>query len=104
MSIIIKDIKKSSKNDNEIIRVDVSEFRGQELIGIRIWYSAIENGEFVYRPTQKGVTLQLSEFAELQDAVDKLANYISDKNTGNIPEQFSESTVSEEAKETVKKS
>ena len=89
MGVIIKDIK---KNSSEIIRVEVSEFQGKELISIRIWYSSIDpSGEFIYKPTQKGIALQISEFAELQDAINKLANYVNDRNTGNIPEQFSES-------------
>ena len=100
MSVIIKDIQKSSKNNNEIIRVDVSDFKGMELIGIRIWYSTLENGEYVYKPTQKGVTFQLSEFSELQDAINRLANYINDRDTGSIPEQFTESAGGEETKGT----
>ena len=103
MSIIIKDIR---KNSSEIIRVEVSEFQGNDLINIRIWYSTInpDTGELLFKPTPKGVALQLSEFAELQDAINRLANYINDKKTGNIPEQFPESIVykKEEAKEETK--
>jgi len=97
MGVIIKDIK---KNNNEIIRVEVSEFQEKELINIRIWFQAMDQntGEFIFKPTQKGVALQLSEFAELQDAVNRLANYIKDKDTGNMPEQFSGEKVKEETK------
>ena len=86
MSVIIKDIK---KNNNEIIRIEVSEFKGRDLINIRIWYQSIEggSGELVFKPTQKGVTLNISEFEELKDGVDKLGNYIQDKVTGNKPKQ-----------------
>ena len=99
MGVTIKDIKKNNKNDNEIIRIDVSEFQGKEYISIRIWYSTVVNGEFVYKPTQKGVSLPISEFSELQDAVNRLENYINDKNTGSMPEQFSEPSCEEEVKE-----
>jgi hypothetical protein len=86
MSIIIKDIQ---RNSNEIIRIEVSEFKGRELINVRIWYQAIDSasGDVVYKPTQKGVTLNINEFAELKDGIDKLDNYIKDKNTGSHPEQ-----------------
>ncbi len=86
MSVIIKDIK---KNNNEIIRIEVSEYKGRELINVRIWYQAIDSasGDLVYKPTQKGVTLNISEFEELKDGVEKLGNYIHDQLSGGKPEQ-----------------
>ena len=76
MSVIIKDIK---KNNNEIIRIEVSEFKGRELINIRIWYQSIDGkGDVVYKPTQKGIALNLSEYDELRDGIEKLKNYIDD--------------------------
>lgn len=86
MSVIIKDIK---KNNNEIIRIEVSEYKGRDLINIRIWYQSIDagSGDLVYKPTPKGVTLNISEFEELRDGVDKLGNYIQDQLTGNKPKQ-----------------
>ena len=86
MSILIKDIQ---RNSSEIIRIEVSEFKGKELINIRIWYVAGRDmdGNDIYKPTQKGVALNISEFKELQDGVEKLANYINDKSAGSVPEQ-----------------
>ncbi len=86
MSVIIKDIK---KNNNEIIRIEISEFKGRELINIRIWYQSIDaaSGDIVYKPTPKGVTLNVSEFKELQDGVEKLGNYFQDQARGSGPEQ-----------------
>lgn len=85
MGVLIKDIQ---RNSSEIIRIEVSEFKGRELINIRIWYQAIdEGGEVVYKPTQKGVTLNINEFNELKDGIQKLANYIDDKQAGKQPEQ-----------------
>ena len=97
MSVIIKDIK---KNNNEIIRIEVSEFKGRDLINIRIWYQSIDsgNGELVFKPTQKGVTLNISEFEELKDGVEKLGNYIQDQLTGNKPKQPSEEKPQKEKK------
>jgi len=86
MSIIIKDIKKNSK---EIIRIEVSEFKGMDLINIRIWFSAIDggSGDIVYKPTQKGITININEFEELKDGIDRLENYIKDKKSGKTPDQ-----------------
>ena len=86
MPTIIKDIK---KNNNEIIRIEVSEYKGRELINIRIWYQAIDanSGDLVFKPTQKGVTLNITEFEELKDGVEKLGNYLQDQRTGKKPDQ-----------------
>lgn len=98
MSVIIKDIK---KNNNEIIRIEVSEFKGRDLINIRIWYQTIDSGsgDLVFKPTQKGVTLNISEFEELKDGVDKLGNYIKDQLSGKKPEQPGDDKPVEEKKE-----
>jgi hypothetical protein len=101
MSVVIKDIK---KNNNEIIRIEVSEYKGRELINIRIWYQTIDNasGEMVFKPTQKGVTLNIAEFEELKDGVEKLGNYIHDQLTGSQPVQLNEAKQKEEKSEKTK--
>ncbi len=77
MGQIIADIK---RNEREIIRIEVSEFKGKELINLRQWYYHVE-GE--YRPTQKGVALDISKYKELKEAVDKIGQYIDDKKEEN---------------------
>ncbi len=86
MAVLIKDIQ---RNNNEIIRIEVSEFKGMELINIRIWYVAGRDmdGNEIYKPTQKGVALNITEFSELKNGIDKLEAYIKDKKTGKVPEQ-----------------
>lgn len=98
MSVIIKDIK---KNNNEIIRIEVSEYKGRDLINIRIWYQAIDgaSGDVVFKPTQKGITLNISEFEELKDGVEKLGNYIHDQLSGTKPKQPGEDAGKPEKKE-----
>lgn len=102
MSVIIKDIK---KNNNEIIRIEVSEFKGRELINVRIWYQTIDSasGDLVYKPTQKGITLNIAEFEELKDGVEKLGNYIQDQLTGNKPKQPGEDSGKQEQKNKTEK-
>ena len=86
MSILIKDIQ---RNASEIIRIEVSEFKGKELINIRIWYVASRDndGKEIYKPTQKGIALDIAEFEELRKGIDKLAVYIKDRNSGSVPDQ-----------------
>jgi len=84
MGVLIKDIQ---RNSTEIIRIEVSEFKGRELINIRIWYQSVAGGEVVYKPTQKGVTLNINEFHELKDGIDRLSTYIADRESDVMPEQ-----------------
>ena len=85
MGVIIKDVK---RNNNEIIRIEVSEFKGRDLINIRIWYQSIDaNGDVTFKPTQKGVTINVAEFHELKDGIDRLGVYLEDSQKGLTPEQ-----------------
>lgn len=85
MSILIKDIQRNSK---EIIRIEVSEFKGRELINIRIWFQSIDgDGNVIYKPTQKGVALNIKEFQELKDGILRLEEYIQDQQKGSVPDQ-----------------
>ncbi len=86
MSVLIKDIQ---RNANEIIRIEVSEFKGKELINIRIWYVAARDndGNEIYKPTQKGIALDIAEFDELRKGIDKLEAYIKDRKTDAVPDQ-----------------
>ncbi len=85
MATIIKDVQ---RNNNEIIRIEVSEFKGHELINIRIWYRAIDaSGDVIYKPTQKGVTLNIAEYDELKDGIDKIGIYLQDMKSGKAPDQ-----------------
>jgi hypothetical protein len=45
------------KNSLERIRIQRSEYKGHELIDIRVYYEA-ENGE--WKPSKKGITFSLS--------------------------------------------
>jgi len=80
MGVIIRDIEKSG---NEIIRIEISEFKGRELINIRVWYQAFDSaGNMSYKPTQKGVTLNVAQFGELKDGIEKIENYLKDREEG----------------------
>ena len=61
---IIRDI---DKGGGEIIRVEVSEFRGQKYLNLRVWYTDKETNDF--KPTQKGVAIRPDLYNELKAAV-----------------------------------
>ncbi|MCZ8154874.1 MAG: transcriptional coactivator p15/PC4 family protein [Leptospira sp.] len=68
---IIKDI---DKGRGEIIRVEISEFKGQTLFNIRVWYTDA-NGE--YKPTQKGIALSPSIISELKEAIEEAERWLA---------------------------
>lgn len=55
------------KGAGEVIRLEISEFKGKKLFNIRIWYTDKESGQL--RPTQKGVTIRPEQFGEIKQAV-----------------------------------
>lgn len=89
MGQIIYDIPRT---EGEIIRVEVSEFKGHDLINMRTWYSSIDtaSGNLTYKPTQKGFALKVERFGELKEAVRRLELFLSDREKGIQPEQFQE--------------
>ncbi len=89
MGQIIYDIPRT---EGEIIRVEVSDFKGHELINMRTWYASIDtaSGSLTYKPTQKGFALKVEKFSELKEAVRRLELFLSDREKGIQPEQFQE--------------
>lgn len=54
------------RSTSERLRVQLRQYRGREFLDVRCWYLA-DDGE--YRPSQKGVTLNPSQLAELVQAL-----------------------------------
>lgn len=72
---IIKDI---DKGGGEIIRVEVSEFKGKQYLNIRTWYTDRDSGE--YKPTQKGVSIRPDLYEALKEAVLAAGAALSESN------------------------
>lgn len=68
---IIKDI---DKGRGEVLRVEISEYKGQTLFNIRIWYQDA-NGEF--KPTQKGVAISPNLVGELKEAFEEAERWLA---------------------------
>ena len=61
---IIKDI---DKGNGEILRIEITEFKGSKYLNIRTWYTDKESGE--YKPTQKGVAIKPELYSELKQGI-----------------------------------
>ena len=61
---VIRDI---DKGGGEVIRVELSEFKGKTYLNIRIWYMDKNTNEL--RPSQKGVTIKPELYSQLKDAL-----------------------------------
>jgi hypothetical protein len=51
-----------------VVRVELSEFKGHDLVNLRLWFDA-GNGEM--RPGREGFALKVEKLLELKAAIDK---------------------------------
>jgi hypothetical protein len=65
------------KNSFEEVRISLTEFKGKELIDIRVYYQP--EGEEDMRPTKKGITISPEKFPELQKGLLALENVLKQK-------------------------
>ena len=57
------------KNSREELRVSLDEFRGYQLLNLRVWFAG-EDGSL--RPGKQGVAVRAEMAAELVDAIRKV--------------------------------
>jgi hypothetical protein len=62
-------IHEFEKNSTESIRFTVSEFKGRELVNIRVYYTD-DDGEL--KPTKKGISFSTELFDEFLEGIEKL--------------------------------
>ena len=67
-----KIIDKFGKNEMEDVRVSLQEYKGADLIDIRVWF---KNGGRWIR-TKKGITLNIGLLPELKEAILKVEKVI----------------------------
>ena len=65
------------KNSNEEIQISISEFKGHDLINIRV-YTEIENGKDKV-PTKKGLTCNVKLIPEIIKALSEALRYFADE-------------------------
>lgn len=64
------------KGWNEKIVFGVSEFRGKNYANIRIFY---EDDEGEWKPTKKGISVNLENFTEFKERLEELESFLQDK-------------------------
>jgi hypothetical protein len=60
-------IHEFQKNAVEIVRVEIKEFRDQDYLNIRVWFEPDNSNE--YKPSPKGITLNVDLLPELKKAI-----------------------------------
>ena len=70
-------IARFEKNSFEEVRISLTEFKGKELIDIRVYYQP--EGEEEMRPTKKGITISPEKFPELQKGLIALEKILKAK-------------------------
>ena len=55
------------KNSFEEVRISLTNFKGKDLIDLRVYYRPDDGEEM--RPTKKGITISLEKFSELKNAI-----------------------------------
>ena len=65
-----KTIHEFKKNARDIVRVELGQFKGYEVINIRVFYQS-DNNEGKWLPTRNGITMLADLIPELKEAIDK---------------------------------
>ena len=68
-------ISEFRKNSQEVVRVSLTEFKGHQLLDLRVYYED-DAGEL--KPSRKGVALSVDLYAELRKAVLKAGEVLSE--------------------------
>lgn len=66
-------VDRFEKNATEEVRVSLAEYKGHELMDLRVYYCPPE-GEPV--PTKKGITMSIELYPELKEAIPKLGEQL----------------------------
>jgi Transcriptional Coactivator p15 (PC4) len=57
------------KNSREVLRVELTEFKGHQLVSLRIWYRPEDDQDL--RPGNKGFAMRVEKLPELAAAIDR---------------------------------
>ena len=72
------------KNSVEVIKVHVQEWKGQEYVDMRIWYSERAGQNGAENVTRKGICISTELLPDLIRALEKAQAFIND---GELPEE-----------------
>ena len=71
--IIVGDFGKSQ---GEVVRVSITDFKGRNYVGVRVWYT---DSEDELKPSKKGINLELDLFPRLANLIEKSKEIILTK-------------------------
>lgn len=63
-------LKKLKKNSSEEVWIAVTDYKGRELLDLRVYYRSIDDMQM--KPTKRGVSLPLNKAADLLAALEKI--------------------------------
>jgi hypothetical protein len=63
------------RNETEVVRVSVEEFKGRKYLDLRIYF---QNDEGEWKPTKKGVTVQPDKVKMLIELLNKAVGSLKD--------------------------
>ena len=66
-------IAEFGKNSSEIVRIQLVQYKDQELLDVRVWVLRDEKN---YVPTKKGISLRVNQIEDLKQAIDKAAKEV----------------------------
>lgn len=64
-------LKKLKKNSSEEVWIAVTDYKGRELLDIRVYYRSVDDMQM--RPTKRGVSLPLNKAMELLTGLEKIS-------------------------------
>ncbi len=71
------EIAKFEKNSFEEVRVEISEWKSQKYINIRVWVNPRYEKDGMAKPTKKGITLNVELLPKLLEALKKVEEILS---------------------------
>jgi len=84
VSPVEKLVSKFEKNATEEVRVQLREFRGHQLLDMRVFYFPTEGGE--PRPTRKGIAISVGLISKLKDAITQAEKTLLEAEAKEKPE------------------
>ena len=69
-------ISRFEKNALEEVRVSLTEYRGHQLIDLRVYYLSADGEP---RPTKKGLALSIGLYSELKESLAKLEQALKER-------------------------
>jgi hypothetical protein len=95
--IVVGDFDKSQ---GEVVRVSLTEFKGRNYVGVRVWYT---DSEDELKPSKKGINLELDLFPRLANLIEKSKEIVLEKGMLDAEDFEIEDEEDEEEEEEEKK-